>query len=490
MIYLMLFMLLMICIIMSRHPTSRYSIAISIEFISIAFFLISLMLVTLLLSNYTYTTSFEYAIYRFSTQLPISYFDIGTIFNLSAGIFLIASFSLSVSDSIAYWDKTRIIKQLIYSTAVLISFFGFNSPNFTEYMYIAHALGINKHFYDTVWSLISAVIQLLTILGVVMPIINITRGLRETKIFMKQSFGLITLTLQIILDAVFLILVFFTPLSNFYNNYDLYEFNHGSRFLQMQLGIWQMFIVFLAALAIIVFGINFNEKAFYPQQHIKKKMPPAAEDIRHIFHSYKNILFTTDLLVDDAISKYGSEDGLKSLQSIKKKNAAHFQKICHLLDIYNKTSLQFDSCDILQCINHAISQSTVAPDIKVKLIDDTLTSDFFGEQVLLEEVLINLLNNASDAITRKQEQNGLITITVWHEYKWLNVSIRDNGVGISKKNKRRIFKPFYSTKQTFNNWGIGLCYAKNIVTAHGGYICFKSKPNVFTEFQISLPIDL
>ena len=65
--------------------------------------------------------------------------------------------------------------------------------------------------------------------------------------------------------------------------------------------------------------------------------------------------------------------------------------------------------------------------------------------------------------------------------------MRDNGCGIDKKMMKRLFKPFASTKKTFNNWGIGLSHVKDVVDAHFGFINVKSKPNEFTEFQIILP---
>jgi signal transduction histidine kinase len=70
----------------------------------------------------------------------------------------------------------------------------------------------------------------------------------------------------------------------------------------------------------------------------------------------------------------------------------------------------------------------------------------------------------------------------------VEITVRDNGVGISPKHRARLFQPFFTTKPTGEGTGLGLSISYDIVTQqHGGTITVDSEPGRFTEFRISLP---
>lgn len=487
MLYMLIFIIFIICIIIYKHPHSNYSIIISIEFLSAALFLAAAVLINLILSNFSYYSSLEYIVYRFTSTLPFNYFDINILFNISASIFLIASFSLTSTDNLVAAKKNSFIPIAVYSVFTLMSFLVLNSSGFIESVYIKQAEGNLSAVYIRSAAIVA--VNTATVAGIAAPVIKILRSLHITRFYTKQRFLILTLTLQLVLDGFFLVCITMTPLANFYANFDLYRFDTSHISLFSNLDMWQLAVILLFVTIILILSINFNEKAFYPKRHLSNKAPVVARDMRSVFHSFKNMLFMTDILVDKAIDNYGTDDGLDSLLAIKKKNIVFRQKITHFLDIYNKPNLNYQTADILQCVSRALDSSSLPESVMTEIINTSYDSSFFGDALLIEEVLINLLNNASDAIEQKDCRSGLIRIEIWNEYKWLCLSVRDNGNGISRKNRRKIFKPFFSTKKSLTGWGVGLCYSRNIITAHGGYICFKSKPGSFTEFQISLPAE-
>ncbi len=108
---------------------------------------------------------------------------------------------------------------------------------------------------------------------------------------------------------------------------------------------------------------------------------------------------------------------------------------------------------------------------------------------LLEWVLENLLKNALDAIDK---DNGLITITTGlHESKKnrIYIDITDNGKGIRYGDRKKIFKPGFSTKK--RGWGLGLNLARRIVEEyHRGRLSIKdTRPGEGTTFRVELPLD-
>jgi C4-dicarboxylate-specific signal transduction histidine kinase len=110
----------------------------------------------------------------------------------------------------------------------------------------------------------------------------------------------------------------------------------------------------------------------------------------------------------------------------------------------------------------------------------------------LEQVLINLLSNARDAIDEKKAQHsdtqGHISIETTHDSTHVTIRFRDNGTGIPHKEMDKIYDPFYSTKEVGKGTGLGLSISYSIIQEHHGSIQVRSKTNEFTEFEIKIPL--
>lgn len=105
----------------------------------------------------------------------------------------------------------------------------------------------------------------------------------------------------------------------------------------------------------------------------------------------------------------------------------------------------------------------------------------------LQQVLINLLTNARDAMP----QGGMIEIAtgVDSEKRMLIIAVRDNGIGISPSHIDRIFDPFFTLKEKGTGMGLGLSISYNIIQEHGGRIVVQSVEDEGTTFTIELPVN-
>lgn len=112
----------------------------------------------------------------------------------------------------------------------------------------------------------------------------------------------------------------------------------------------------------------------------------------------------------------------------------------------------------------------------------------WGDRKLLIPVFENLFQNALDALAEmdEAERKASITVTLGREHEWGYFRIQDNGPGISPRNMKRIFQPFYSTKPSKSNWGLGLTYCHRVIKLHRGYINLKSKLGEGTTFEVVL----
>jgi two-component system NtrC family sensor kinase len=108
-----------------------------------------------------------------------------------------------------------------------------------------------------------------------------------------------------------------------------------------------------------------------------------------------------------------------------------------------------------------------------------------GDAQQLQQVFLNLLNNAYDAI-EESGRRGQIRITTENKGENIEIRLTDNGTGIS--NVERIFDPFYTTKQTGKGTGLGLSICYGIVRAHGGEIqCWNNSNGEGSTFSIRIP---
>jgi PAS domain S-box-containing protein len=102
----------------------------------------------------------------------------------------------------------------------------------------------------------------------------------------------------------------------------------------------------------------------------------------------------------------------------------------------------------------------------------------------IKQVILNLLNNATDACLQK---GGIITISTWHDEKTIAIAIKDNGVGIPPEERHLIFRPFYTTKPEVKGIGLGLSVCHGIVQNHRGEIRVESQPGEGSTFTVLLP---
>jgi PAS domain S-box-containing protein len=124
---------------------------------------------------------------------------------------------------------------------------------------------------------------------------------------------------------------------------------------------------------------------------------------------------------------------------------------------------------------------------KVKLELDGTIPMVKGNSQRLEQVLVNIMINASQAIEKKM---GAITVRTSHLQKENEnlLQISDDGMGIQEKTLKQIFDPFFTTKRNQGGTGLGLSIAYGIIKEHKGRIEVESKPGHGTTFSIHIPV--
>lgn len=106
-----------------------------------------------------------------------------------------------------------------------------------------------------------------------------------------------------------------------------------------------------------------------------------------------------------------------------------------------------------------------------------------ADRVQLEQVLLNLLKNASDALAACEQRR--ITITSKSAVGGLEVMVTDNGPGLGAQTLAHLFDPFFTTKK--DGLGLGLSLSRTIIEAHGGHLWGENRPEGGASFHFLLP---
>jgi two-component system NtrC family sensor kinase len=110
----------------------------------------------------------------------------------------------------------------------------------------------------------------------------------------------------------------------------------------------------------------------------------------------------------------------------------------------------------------------------------------FGDDRLLQQVLLNLIVNAEHAMTGSARR--VLTIRTANHAGRVIVEIADTGVGMTPDVQKRIFEPFFTTKPEGRGTGLGLSVSYGIVQTHGGTLTVHTAPGAGATFRMSLPV--
>jgi two-component system NtrC family sensor kinase len=140
--------------------------------------------------------------------------------------------------------------------------------------------------------------------------------------------------------------------------------------------------------------------------------------------------------------------------------------------------------EIFTCIARDFSKDRI--NVKIQIPEDLMV---LAEGISLQQVLMNLILNAREAMT---ERGGILKISARVDSDSIEIEIVDTGCGIEARETETIFKPFYTTKKKLkgsqrSGAGLGLAFCQKVIEAHKGRISVESKKDVGTTFKIVLP---
>jgi len=170
----------------------------------------------------------------------------------------------------------------------------------------------------------------------------------------------------------------------------------------------------------------------------------------------------------------------EGLSTIRKRSTGlsdFIEKYRSLTKIPEPSFSHINVSNLFRHVTHLMKEQLNKKNIELEVKTNPKQLTITGDEKMLEQVLLNLIKNATEAV--RANDHGKIILEAKETNEEAILSIHDNGPGIPADQLDKIFIPFYTTKE--DGSGIGLSFSRQIIHLHGGTIQIKSEENKGTE---------
>jgi len=245
-------------------------------------------------------------------------------------------------------------------------------------------------------------------------------------------------------------------------------------------------------------------EALMSQFQQAQKMEALGTLVGGISHDFNNLIST--IMANTYLAKEELEENetvVEKLTAIEEQAIAAAEMIQQLLAFARKDSIKMRQLSLTSLIRKASKLYRSAIPLPAKLSLDLPKEDLMvnGNAVQLQQVLLNLLNNARDAVKGAPEQEvrvdlrrvdisdiGTTPKTGFTSRHYACLSVTDTGHGIPKHMVQQIFDPFFTTKPVEQGTGLGLAMVYGTVESHNGLIEVESGEGKGTQFRLYFPL--
>jgi two-component system phosphate regulon sensor histidine kinase PhoR len=294
-------------------------------------------------------------------------------------------------------------------------------------------------------------------------------------------------------DTMGLFRVSLSPNNSFVEqNYLILRFDDQQRTIIRE--IYPLLILSIVVILIFLFSFYFIMASNLKQ----KKLSTIKNDfISNMTHEFKTPISTislaSEMLSDSSISQTPDKQTryLKMIRDENKRLSVLVESILQtsILD-KGEFKLKLTEVDMHEIITIALNNTQLLISQRGGVINTSLMAQKFkivGDRVHLTNIVFNLIDNAIKYTQGRPE----ITVKTENVEEAIRISVKDNGIGISKENQRKIFDKFYRVPtgnvHNVKGFGLGLSYVLAVVEKHGGQVDVQSEVGKGSTFIITLP---
>jgi signal transduction histidine kinase len=289
----------------------------------------------------------------------------------------------------------------------------------------------------------------------------------------------------------------------------------GSVVLFREISIWERYRATIAVTAgvlllqsLLIAGLVFERRRrrraeidsrrnLAAMAHLDRRaaMGELATSLAHELNQPLNAILQNAGVAQMLLTSHSVPSGLSEIadiiSDIRKDDMRASEVIRRMRGLLQKRELESQPVDL-----NEVAQETVAivrPDarsreiqLEMELADDV--RPILGDRVHLQQVLLNLLMNAIDAVTTMPTDRRRVRVSITQSDGDVRLAVADGGIGISADRLSEIFEPFYTTKSGGSGMGMGLSIARSIVEAHAGRIAAENNAGGGATVWFSVPM--
>lgn len=296
-----------------------------------------------------------------------------------------------------------------------------------------------------------------------------------------------------ILLVQYIFLCTFNPITIFQDYHTVFISLSYIKYLNVYSLVRLLPILSLSILMMVVsiVGFYFYARYDYDRENreirIKKEMDAATLATSGMVHGLKNQLISAKILsgdIENSVRNGDSDKAIALAGEFSELNAHMLERINTLYKSFKNINSVLVATEVDEIISSVLKK--VRTEVPRECIEIEKTANFaMADAELLSEAISNLVINAYESVPKDKTPH--IKITAYMTRNHLVFSVSDNGKGIPKELRKNLFSPFITTKNTASNWGLGLCYARQIVKNHLGDINFETTVGEGTTFFVVLP---
>lgn len=463
-----------------------------VKLVATYFLIIALNLIvgTLYLSRvslYSAVNDLDYQLYTWLLRMHIPFVSIVRLFNAAFSCYLFATFIF-----IGYLRRMKIYQGILMLLAPIF-FFVTNDPIVGQIIHIKSytSTGRRQAIYQNLSGQIGIVNECIVTVYMILPVLFMILAYKKTQIYIKKRDAVVSTACVCIVNIVIYVIlirgiyaeIMFgnvnfvkIPMNYYYESYNVLF----PAIMWVLVGVILMLMLLLKPYDIL------SGRSWFAKRRQEKQLN---NNINMFLHSYKNafIGISQRLKLVQAYLDRGEEaKACECASQGEKITLEYLKKINDTLRFFKGVHASFDAVDLVACLREAQHQ-LVLQESSIQMDFSTPPTVYIqGDTAHLTECFLNILQNAVLAIQEKKAPGGKITITVMPEDELVLVEIYDNGVGIKKENRKKVFEPFFSIRSS--GGGIGLSYVADVVKLHHGVCRIQSEENHYTKVQMVFPL--
>ena len=248
---------------------------------------------------------------------------------------------------------------------------------------------------------------------------------------------------------------------------------------------------------IVLFVDITKEKRKEDLLQIQSKMATMGEMLGNIAHQWRQPLSAISTISStvkiqselDVLEKEKLHSSLDNIISSVKYLSETIDDFRNFFKI-DKNVETFTLDELFDSLEKILSSRISHNNINLVIEDKYLNTELLSLKNELIQSLINILNNAVDALISTEKKNGKITISLEPKDDYIDILIQDNAGGIKEEIISKIFEPYFTTKHKSQGTGIGLYMTHIIITQHCKGEIFATNRNNGVEFTIRIPYNL